>query len=75
MKTLVIASGNAARFVNSRVCCRPCPSACNPSLKAWRWRRRAPPFAANARLKAQAVAAATGEWALADDSGLSVDAL
>ena len=32
-------------------------------------------FAANARLKAQAVAAATGEWALADDSGLSVDAL
>ena len=32
-------------------------------------------FAANARLKAIAVARATGEWALADDSGLSVDAL
>ena len=32
-------------------------------------------FAANARIKACAVAAATGEWALADDSGLSVDAL
>jgi XTP/dITP diphosphohydrolase len=32
-------------------------------------------FAANAKLKAQAVAQATGQWALADDSGLSVDAL
>ena len=32
-------------------------------------------FAANARLKAEAVAQATGQWALADDSGLSVDAL
>jgi len=32
-------------------------------------------FAANARLKAQAVARVTGQWALADDSGLSVDAL
>ena len=32
-------------------------------------------FAENARIKAQAVARATGCWALADDSGLSVDAL
>jgi XTP/dITP diphosphohydrolase len=32
-------------------------------------------FAANARLKAEAVARATGQWALADDSGLSVRAL
>ncbi|EDY37891.1 non-canonical purine NTP pyrophosphatase, rdgB/HAM1 family [Cyanobium sp. PCC 7001] len=32
-------------------------------------------FAENARLKAIAVARATGCWALADDSGLSVDAL
>ena len=32
-------------------------------------------FTANARIKALAVAAETGEWALADDSGLSVDAL
>ncbi|NQV10044.1 MAG: RdgB/HAM1 family non-canonical purine NTP pyrophosphatase [Cyanobacteria bacterium] len=32
-------------------------------------------FAANARLKAEAVARLTGQWALADDSGLSVDAL
>ena len=35
----------------------------------------APDFLGNARLKAVAVAAATGEWALADDSGLEVDAL
>jgi XTP/dITP diphosphohydrolase len=32
-------------------------------------------FLGNARIKAEAVAAATGEWALADDSGLVVDAL
>jgi len=32
-------------------------------------------FAANARLKAEAVARSTGCWALADDSGLGVDAL
>ena len=32
-------------------------------------------FAANARITALAVATATGEWARADDSGLSVDAL
>ncbi|GBE94964.1 nucleoside-triphosphatase rdgB [Nostoc cycadae WK-1] len=32
-------------------------------------------FAANACLKASEVAKATGEWAIADDSGLEVDAL
>ncbi len=32
-------------------------------------------FAGNAAKKARAVAVATGEWALADDSGLEVDAL
>ncbi len=35
----------------------------------------APDFVGNARLKAVALAGATGEWALADDSGLEVDAL
>ena len=35
----------------------------------------APDFIGNARLKARALVAATGEWALADDSGLVVDAL
>ena len=34
-----------------------------------------PDFVGNARLKAVAVATATGEWAIADDSGLVVDAL
>jgi XTP/dITP diphosphohydrolase len=32
-------------------------------------------YAENARLKAETVAAATGAWALADDSGIEVDAL
>jgi XTP/dITP diphosphohydrolase len=35
----------------------------------------APDFEGNARLKAIALAQATGEWALADDSGLEVDGL
>ena len=35
----------------------------------------APDFVGNARLKAHALRDATGEWALADDSGLEVDAL
>jgi len=35
----------------------------------------APDFVGNARLKAYALRDATGEWALADDSGLEVDAL
>ncbi len=35
----------------------------------------APDFEGNARLKAVALASATGEWALADDSGLEVDGL
>ncbi|MFM7169982.1 MAG: non-canonical purine NTP pyrophosphatase [Cyanobium sp.] len=32
-------------------------------------------YAENARLKAEAVASATGQWSLADDSGIEVDAL
>ena len=32
-------------------------------------------YAANARLKAETVAALTGEWTLADDSGIEVDGL
>ena len=32
-------------------------------------------YLANARLKAEAVASLTGEWTLADDSGVEVDAL
>ncbi|MEB3266618.1 MAG: RdgB/HAM1 family non-canonical purine NTP pyrophosphatase [Cyanobacteriota bacterium] len=32
-------------------------------------------YLANARLKAEAIAALTGHWALADDSGIEVDAL
>jgi XTP/dITP diphosphohydrolase len=35
----------------------------------------APDFVGNARLKARTLRDATGEWALADDSGLEVDAL
>lgn len=32
-------------------------------------------FAANAQLKASQIAQATGQWAIADDSGLAIDAL
>ncbi len=41
----------------------------------WRWRRREPPLRRNSLLKARAVMEASGLPAIADDSGLCVDAL
>jgi XTP/dITP diphosphohydrolase len=78
-RVLVIASGNAGKLREFRelltspgsgleLVVRPQP----PGLEV---EETGDSFAANARLKAEAVARITGHWALADDSGLSVDAL
>ncbi len=73
--TLVIASGNPHKVaeigsmlaeVNLRVLAQP---------RDLEIEETGDSYAANARLKAETVASLTGEWALADDSGLEVDAL
>ena len=75
MKTLVIASGNAGKIREFQGLLQSLPVSVQPQPEGLEVEETGTTFAANARLKAQAVAAATGEWALADDSGLSVDAL
>ena len=75
MKTLVIASGNAGKIREFQGLLQAIPVTVCPQPEGLEVEETGTTFAANARLKAQSVAAATGEWALADDSGLSVDAL
>ena len=75
MKVLVIASGNAGKIREFQGLLQALPVTVRPQPEGLEVEETGSTFAANARLKAQAVAATTGEWALADDSGLSVDAL
>ena len=75
MKTLVIASGNAGKIREFEGLLKALPVNVRPQPEGLEVEETGNTFAANARLKAIAVARATGEWALADDSGLSVDAL
>ena len=75
MKTLVIASGNAGKIREFEGLLKALPVDVRPQPEGLEVEETGTTFAANARLKAIAVARATGEWALADDSGLSVDAL
>ena len=75
MKALVIASGNAGKIREFQGLLQALPVTVRPQPEGLEVEETGSTFAANARLKAQAVAATTGEWALADDSGLSVDAL
>ena len=75
MKTLVIASGNAGKILEFEGLLQALPVSVRPQPEGLDVDETGTTFAANARIKAQAVAAATGEWALADDSGLSVEAL
>ncbi|WP_259702725.1 MULTISPECIES: RdgB/HAM1 family non-canonical purine NTP pyrophosphatase [unclassified Synechococcus] len=78
---LVIASGNAGKLQEFRRFL--CPPAADrdpdlelrPQPQGLDVEETGSSFAANARLKAEAVARITGEWSLADDSGLSVEAL
>ena len=75
MKTLVIASGNAGKIREFEGLLKALPVNVRPQPEGLEVEETGTTFAANARLKAIAVARATGEWALADDSGLNVDAL
>lgn len=73
--TLVIASGNAGKVREFSHLLAGLGLEIRPQPEGLEVEETGTTFAENARLKAEAVARATGCWALADDSGLSVSAL
>ena len=75
MRTLVIASGNAGKIREFQGLLQHLPLEVQPQPEGMDVEETGSTFAANARIKARAVATTTGHWALADDSGLSVNAL
>ncbi len=75
MRTLVIASGNAGKIREFQGLLQHLPLDVQPQPEVMDVEETGSTFAANARIKAKAVATTTGHWALADDSGLSVNAL
>jgi XTP/dITP diphosphohydrolase len=72
---LVIASGNAGKVREFAHLLAGLPLAVQAQPPGLEVEETGSTFAENARLKAAAVAQATGQWALADDSGLAVAAL
>jgi XTP/dITP diphosphohydrolase len=72
---LVIASGNAGKIREFGALLADLPLLVCPQPEGMEVEETGLSFAENARLKAAAVARASGCWALADDSGLAVDAL
>ena len=73
--TLVIASGNAGKVREFSKLLADLGLNVQQQPQGLEVEETGETFTDNARLKAEAVARATGCWALADDSGLSVDAL
>ena len=74
-RTLVIASGNAGKIREFAGLLAHLPVNLEPQPAGMEVEETGSTFSDNARIKALAVAQATGHWALADDSGLCVDAL
>lgn len=74
-RILVIASGNAGKIREFSSLLQHLPLQVDPQPQGFDVEETGTTFRENALLKARAVAEATGHWALADDSGLSVDAL
>jgi XTP/dITP diphosphohydrolase len=72
---LVIASGNAGKVREFAALLADLGLEVCPQPAGLEVEETGSSFAENARIKAEAVARATGCWSLADDSGLSVDAL
>jgi len=72
---LVIASGNAGKIREFANLLADLPLEIRAQPEGLEVEETGNTFAENARLKATAVALATGCWALADDSGLAVEAL
>jgi non-canonical purine NTP pyrophosphatase (RdgB/HAM1 family) len=72
---LVIASGNPHKVAELATMLCDLPLEVRQQPKGLAIEETGNTYLANARLKAEAVAQLTGQWALADDSGLEVDAL
>ncbi len=75
LQKLVIASGNAGKIEEFRAYLADLGVTLIPKPDSIDVEETGTTFIENARLKASQVAIATGEWALADDSGLEVVAL
>jgi XTP/dITP diphosphohydrolase len=73
--TLVIASGNQGKVREFGRLLADLPFALETMPAGLEIEESGATFAENARIKAMAVARVTGQWTLADDSGLSVTAL
>lgn len=74
-RTLVIASGNAGKAMEFHRLLQGWPVTVVPQPTGLEVDENGSTFAENARIKARTVARLCGHWALADDSGLCVDAL
>ena len=74
-KVLVIASGNAGKVREFSHLLAALDLEIRPQPQGLEVDETGSTFGENARIKASAVAKATGQWSLADDSGLCVDAL
>ena len=74
-RILIIASGNTGKIREFRQLLAHLPLSVQPQPECLEVEETGLTFAENARIKATAVASETNQWALADDSGLSVNAL
>ncbi len=75
LRSLVIASGNQGKVTEFKAFLRSHPFNIQSISKALEVNENGKTFLANAALKALAAAKLYGEWSLADDSGLCVEAL
>jgi XTP/dITP diphosphohydrolase len=72
---LIVATGNPGKLVEMQACLQGLPVDLRLKPPEIDVDETGQTFLDNARLKASQVAQATGEWAIADDSGLSIEAL
>ncbi len=75
MKILVVATGNPGKLREMQAYLADCGWELTLKPAELDVEETGETFAANACLKASQIAQATGQWAIADDSGLAVDAL
>jgi XTP/dITP diphosphohydrolase len=75
MQQMILATGNPGKCLELQALLAPTGWQILPKSSALEIEETGNTFQENAHLKALQVAKATGHWALADDSGLEVDAL